>query len=84
MRGRLVSRREDYETLTLSHVHVPKGLAKVWETLTQKEVANPFPAAEVPAVFGASVSGAMLSWCTCGITLEKWVLAKEDHKQGGL
>lgn len=81
MRGRLVSRREGYETFILPPVHFPKGLAKVWATVTQKEVANPFPAAEASAVFGGSVSGAMLSWCTCGVTLEKWLLAKEDHKQ---
>lgn len=84
MRGRLVSRREGDETVTLPHVHIPKGLAKVWATLTQKEVANPFPAGGASGVFGASISGAMLSWCTCGITLEKWQLAKEDHNQGGL
>lgn len=81
MKGRLVSRREGYETLVLPPVHIPKGLAKGWATLTQKKLANPFPAAGASAMFGASVPGAMLSWCTCGITLEKWLLAEEDHKQ---
>lgn len=81
MRGRLVSRREGFETLILPPVHIPLGFAKGWATLTQKEVANPFPAAGASAVFGARFPGAMLSWCTCGIALEKWLLAKEDHKQ---
>lgn len=81
MKWKLVSRGEGYETLILPPVHIPKGSAKGQATLTQKEVAIFFPAAGASAVFGASVSGAMLSWCTCGITLEKWLLAKEDHKQ---
>lgn len=81
MKRRIVSRTEGYATLILPPVHIPKGSAKGWATLTQKDVANPFPASGKSAVFGASVPGAMLSWCTCGITLEKWLLAKEDQKQ---
>lgn len=59
MRGRLVTRREGFETLILPPVHIPLGFAKGWATLTQKEVANAFPAAGASAVFGARFPGAM-------------------------
>lgn len=43
MRGRLISRRESYETLILPPVHIPKGFVKGWATLTQKEVVKDLP-----------------------------------------
>lgn len=54
-----------------------------------KRLGNPDPergGKPLPCSWGiccvwSQFPGAMLSWCTCGITLEKWLLAKEDHKQ---
>lgn len=56
--------KQGYETLILPPVLIPEGLVKGWAAPAQEEMASPFLAA------GASLRlGAILSWCTCGVTL---------------